>query len=368
MRSIKKETFFPKVAMVLLNFNCKKFIRQCISSIELQMYRGEIVIIIVDNASTDGSQNYIRHYFPHVTLLANTENEGTSKGLNRGIQYALQQKSDFIGLFNADIFLTKNWLKESLQTFFTHSSARVGICASLVLDWSGKTVESAGGTITNFSMGIFSGFLANTPFQKVPTQYLTKEFPVFFGIITAMLVRATTFKDAGFFDEEYFMCFEDSDFSWRVRSYGQIVLCNPRAIVRHFSHGSHPDKKLSLKLFNETEKNLLATYYKNISSKWLMHSVLSILIFARIGMSIVYFLISYEVALTKLRGIFSFIHNLLLSRYAKKRTFVNRGRKLKDFEILSANPASLWSIVNIFQNFFFWTRSIQRSLKNSDTT
>ncbi|MDD5044239.1 MAG: glycosyltransferase family 2 protein [Candidatus Omnitrophica bacterium] len=341
-------------AILVLNYNCRQFLKDCLDSVAAQTYK-DFSLFLIDNDSSDESLAFVKENFPSVTIIQNPANFGFGKGFNSGIRRVLDGFT-YIALLNADLKLEKEWLGESIKTL--ESDSRAQVCSSLVLDWEGKNVESAGGTIVNLLTGIFGGFLAGLPFKSLPAEYKNKEFPVFYGIANAILVRSGAFREFGLFDEEYFMYFEDVDFSWRVLISGGKVLCNPRAIVYHFGHGASTSKKLSLKLLQQTETNLLATYFKNLSTPDFLLLFLPLAV-SRAIFSLFYIFISPRITLTKIKGILVFALSLLKGKYKKDRAFVSRIRKLNDRRILAINPTGIFSFLFFTSTAQNWFRTIR---------
>ena len=352
----------PKVALVVLNYNGRDFIKGCIDSLLAQDYHN-FYIFIIDNCSKDKSVDFIKEQYrcslyPKIIIIENSKNFGIGKGFNDTIK-KLTKEFDYIGLFNSDIRVDKNWIKECVATFDKFNAAQV--CASFILDWGGKTVDSAGGTIINFFAGVFGGFLGGIPIEKVPQEYKNQESRVFFGILTAMMVRSSAFEKFGFFDEDYFMYFEDIDFSWRVLIGGGKIYCNPKAIVYHYGHGSKPSKNLSLKLLKQTETNLLATYFKNLSYPSFF-LVFIPLVLIRFIFSLFYLPISPKVTLSKISGIYLFFNKLLTGQYKEKRNNVSHIRKLNDWQVLMINPNFLFSFKTLFLSVKPWCKLIFRNI------
>jgi len=341
--------FRKSIALLVLNYNGCPYLEGCLKSLLSQTYK-HFKVYVIDNKSTDGSVGFIKKHFSQVSLIENFENFGVGKGFNDAIK-TFSKEFDYIGLFNPDIKVDKNWLKESVSTLDNYPEAE--ICASLVLDWRGKKIDTAGGRIINFLAGVFGGFLGNLPVKNVPPAYKKKEFPVFFGVVTAMLVRASAFKKFGFFDEDYFMYFEDVDFSWRVLLGGGKIYCNPKAVVYHYGHGSKPEKGLSLKLLKQTEINLLATYFKNLSSLFFL-LVFVPLVVIRVLASFLYLPISPKITLAKISGICLFLTRLFFGQYRKQKIFVSYIRKLTDRQVLALNPTSLFSFTPLVSMMSHW--------------
>lgn len=337
------------VALLILSYDSKSFLRDCITSLLGQTYQ-DFQIFLIDNHSIDGSVELVRHEFPQVNIIANPENYGFGRGFNEGIRL-VQSKFDYMGLLNPDIKADPRWLEESVNTLREFPQAQ--ICNSLVLNWDGNVVENAGGAILNLAAGVFGGFLSGTPRTEIPQQYKKRAFPVFFGIANAIVIKAQAFAKYGLLDENYFMYFEDIDLSWRILTGGGQVYCNPQAVVFHYGHGAKKSKEISLLLRERTETNLLSTYFKNLSLPTLI-LMLPLVVIVRSLVSLPYVLISPRLTWRKLKGIASFF--LSVPSLYPQRQAVQRNRMLGDWAVFASNPGSLFSFREVAKLAFPWFR------------
>ncbi len=328
-----------KTVVIVLNYNCYKFLPECLKSLFNQTAENYEVWVI-DNNSQDKSKNYLReiasreHRVPF-KLIENNHNFGVGRAFNQAIKKAIGQGFKRIALMNADVRADRNWLQESLKTL--EKNNKIAICASLSLDWQGETIDSAGGAIRNLFFGVFVGFLGGEKITQIPKEYRQEEFSIFSGLVTAMMIRVAVFKKYGLFDPDYFMYFEDVDLSWRILLGGEQIVVNPRARVFHWGHGSSPDKKLSLRLLSQTETNLLTVYYKNLSLGVFILLFLP-LIASRTVFSLGYLLISPKITMAKLVGIINFFIKLILGKYRSSRRLAQRNRKINDKRVFKHNP------------------------------
>ncbi len=100
----------PNVSVVILNFNGKKHLEECLKSLKKQSYK-DFEAIVSDNKSTDGSQEMVKKQFPKVKLLANDRNYGVSEGYNKGIAIS---KGRYVATLANDMVLDRNWIKEAV--------------------------------------------------------------------------------------------------------------------------------------------------------------------------------------------------------------------------------------------------------------
>ncbi len=342
-------------ALLVLNYNCRPFLQECLDSLLSQNY-GNFEIFFIDNSSTDDSVVFVKKNYPQIKIMENKENVGVGRGFNEVIR-KIRNDFSYIGLFNSDIKVDKDWLGESVGTLERNPEPE--ICAGLNFDWGGNVVDSAGGVIVNLLAGVFGGFLGDLPVDQIPSRYRKTEFPVFFAVVTAMLVRADVFTTTGLFDEDYFMYFEDIDFSWRVLLGGGKIFCNPRARAYHYGHGSKPGKDISVKVHGSTETNLLATYFKNLSLLSLI-LVLPPLVLIRTIASFFYLFVSPRLTWGKLSGIFLFVSRLFSPRLWRKRQRAQKRRKLNDRQVFKNNPQLLFSVRPLLKFILPWFKAIRK--------
>ncbi|PIS08807.1 hypothetical protein COT75_04995 [Candidatus Beckwithbacteria bacterium CG10_big_fil_rev_8_21_14_0_10_34_10] len=354
MKANKKS---KKVALLILNYNCQPLIKYCLKSLLSQTYKNRRIFFI-DNNSTDGSRAYVKKHYPQVTLIVNQENVGIGKGFNPVIKKIINNY-DYIGLFNSDIKVDKNWLLQLVKTL--NQNANFKVANGLTLNWQGNIVDNAGGRLINFLSGIIGGFLGTKPIASICLKYKKHPYPVFFSIITGMLIKASAFKKVGYFDEDYFMFCEEFDFCWRVLLNGGKIICNPKAIMFHYSHYAKRNKKIIPKVLKITETNLLATYFKNLSSFGLL-IIFPTLLITRFLMAIIYLFINPKITFLKIEGIYLFLEKLLSGKYYQARINNAKIRKSSDWQVLANNPASIFDIKTIFNLAPGWFKAINKDI------
>ncbi|MBH1980012.1 glycosyltransferase family 2 protein [Candidatus Saccharibacteria bacterium] len=248
-----------RVAIITLNWNGADDTRECIKSLLSQTY-SEFHIIVVDNASSakDTRTELDKLASNKVTVIYNDENLGFAGGVNTGIHYALEQDYDYVALFNNDAVADKEWLKELVDASKKHSS---GITTGLLLHRDGKTIDSTGDWCSVWGL----------PFprdRKKPVDEASASGFVFSGSGGASLYKTELFKNAGLFDEKFFMYYEDTDMSFRAQMYGYPVYYTNRAIAYH-KQGASSDKVPGLAV-EHTFKNLPLFYIKNMPTSLLI--------------------------------------------------------------------------------------------------
>lgn len=213
---------FPKVNIVVLNYNGKDCVRACLTSL-FRIDYPNFEVVFVDNNSTDGSLEATRQYFPRATFIKNEQNLGFSAGNNVGIRYSLEKMADFVFLLNNDTKVERNFLTKLIGA--VQADQKIGLASPLILKADTQEIWFSGGKID---------------WLKMKTRHADSATDFISGC--AMLVRADVFSKIGLFDEDFFLYWEDVDFSLRARNAGYSSLVVRDASVRHFEK-SEQNKK-----------------------------------------------------------------------------------------------------------------------------
>lgn len=225
-----------KLSVVIVNYNVKHFLEQCLCSLEQAAAGVDHEVIVVDNASTDGSTEYITSRFPDIKWMACRENNGFSKGNNIAIA---QAKGEFILLLNPDTIVTKEAIEGCVEFMETHADA--GACGVYMQRTDGTFApESRRALPTPFvafckMSGLSSLFPKSRKFGRYYMQYLNKEEINPIEIISGayMMLRRSTIEKTGTLDESFFMYGEDIDLSYRILKEGYSNYYLPHRILHY---------------------------------------------------------------------------------------------------------------------------------------
>lgn len=223
------EEHFPNVTAVVLNYNGFDDTVDCVRSLQNAIYPN-LSLVLVDNASPDGSGSDLERTFPTIPLLHQASNTGYAGGNNAGIRFALTHGAEYVLVINNDVIVDPHFLEPMMSV--AERLPSVGITTCLVYyQGTEKSVFSAAGKFsyllcTGINKGSYIGALRNT----------TKECLTNFACGVIMLVSRKVFETVGFFDETYFMYFEDVEFSRRVLERYNIAF-TPFGIAYHRSGG-----------------------------------------------------------------------------------------------------------------------------------
>jgi GT2 family glycosyltransferase len=215
-----------RARVIVVNWNGRRWLGDCLRSVEAQGEPG-VEIVLVDNASTDGSVDDVRRDFPNVRVIALDRNEGFARANNLGAKDAT---ADYLVFLNNDTRARPGWLRALFAG--VESDPAVGLVASrLVYMNRPDLIDSAG-----------DGYLRCGGAFKVwhgrPTATAPGERDVFGVCGAAFLIRRSLFDMLGGFDEKLFMIYEDVDLSFRARLSGARALYAPDATVDHVGSAS----------------------------------------------------------------------------------------------------------------------------------
>ncbi len=222
----------PKVAIVILNWNGKEFLLDCLRSFETLEYP-EYEIIVVDNASRDGSVQEIEKRFPHLPIIANQENLGFAGGNNTGIELALRRDADYVMLLNNDTLLRNTRFLDRLVDYM-ESHRDVAATSPLILYPSSDLVWSAGG-----KLHILLGMCSHIGKRKEIAKFLPKNpYEADYLPGCCIMARREALMNTGLLDPDYFLYYEDLDWCWRARQTSGKCVVVPVDAIYHAKSGT----------------------------------------------------------------------------------------------------------------------------------
>nr|MDA8219853.1 glycosyltransferase family 2 protein [Dehalococcoidales bacterium] len=194
-----------QVSVIVVNYNGRPHIGQCLHSL-LADRRQDREIILVDNASTDGSADYVEQAFPQVRLIRNERNEGFGQANNLAAGVA---NGNYLAFLNPDTVVEPNWLDPLIATL--EANPQAGLATSQVLLLSDpKVVNTCGSEVHQTGLTLCRGM--GEPRDAFP---LIEEVDAVSGAAFAM--PRYLFWALGGFDPDFFLYMEDTDLSWRAR-------------------------------------------------------------------------------------------------------------------------------------------------------
>ena len=226
-----------RISIVIVNYNVKYFIRQCLQSIYKSKISAELEVIVVDNNSQDGSVAMIRNEFESVILIHNAENVGFSKANNQGFQKA---SGEFVLILNPDTIIEESTLEVCLDYYKSHND--IGAIGVKMLDGSGQFLpESKRGFPTPMAslskiLGFSKVFDKSSIFNSYYMGHLSNDEVHEVDVLTGafMFLSRNILDQIKGFDEDYFMYGEDIEMSYQIRQLGKKIVYLPHTSIIHF--------------------------------------------------------------------------------------------------------------------------------------
>lgn len=254
MRMMDKKA--SHVDVLILNFNGKSLLKQCLESVGKTDY-SDFKTFVIDNGSTDGSIEFVRKSYPWVKLVEIGRNLGVAEAYNQVIEGL---SSEFVAILNNDVEVDEGWLKHLMEVIEGGDDNIAGATSKIKFLNDRGIINSAGGSCDIYGIGWNrgNGEFDNGQYDKIDEPfYLTG---------TTMVIKKHLWEKAGRFDERYFLYGEDLDWSWRARMRGYKLNYVPTSIVYHKWQSSRRIAPVVYLL----ERNWLCTILKNYSLKTLI--------------------------------------------------------------------------------------------------
>ncbi|MBI4252641.1 glycosyltransferase family 2 protein [Candidatus Uhrbacteria bacterium] len=288
----------------------------------------DVSLVVVDNASSDNTLDIVRDRMPDVAILQNVMNRGYAGGAREGMEYALAQGAATIALVNQDLRFTQHWLEPMVEYLDSHTAC-AAVQPRIMMYPQSDIINSYGNAQHYLGFGYTIGY------RKADNDYSCengKQLATCSGAAT--LFRASALKEVGLIDEHFFMYYEDSDLSWRLRMAGYTLsLCCDSTVYHRYEFSR------SIQKFYYMERNRLITAMANYSVRTLLLLAHMMLVMeaGMVGYSILGTLKGKRAYLTAREKLRSYAYFLFPSswRYIlQKRRVAQRIRKVSDHEIV----------------------------------
>jgi GT2 family glycosyltransferase len=227
-------SYIPKVAVVILNWNGIKHLRLFLPSVLSSVYPN-LDIIIGDNASTDGSVEFIRQEYPSIRIIQNDDNYGFTGGYNRVLEHV---DADYYILLNSDVEVSPGWIMPVINLM--ESDPLIAAAAPKILAYHQKDhfehAGAAGGFIDSYGYPFCRGRIFYE-IEEDKGQYQQSD-EVFWATGAAMFIKKQCWHDAGGFDERFFAHMEEIDLCWRLKNMGYKIMYCAESEVFHLGGGT----------------------------------------------------------------------------------------------------------------------------------
>jgi GT2 family glycosyltransferase len=261
-----------QVSVIVLTYNGREWLGPCLDALNAQSQAPPFEIVLVDNASTDGSTAFVATRYPHVRLVSCEHNLGFAAGNNAGARAA---RGSLLAFLNNDTVASSGWLaalhRESLRrsdvALFT--SRLVFLHRPDVIDSAGDGYLRAGGA---YKHG-----------HGLPAARHGESREVFGACGAGFLIRRDVFEQLGGFDERFFMVYEDVDLSYRARLMGHRCWYVADAIVRHAGSATLGTASRAAVFYGQ--RNLEWTWVKNTPLPLLVRTLVPHAFYSALGVA-----------------------------------------------------------------------------------
>lgn len=346
---------YPKVGLVLINYKnyAQEFLANCLESIKnLDYPKEKLSLYLVDNQTSQESQKFLKENFSGLNFIFNPQNSGWAGGNNLGIAQGLKDGCEDFVFLNMDTVLRRDWLKKLVEA--AYQEERIGIVQSKIYLYEKDKnqnfkINSLGNCFHYLGFGYCSG-----EGQKESQLMDWQPKEICYASGASMYVKGKVIQEIGFFDEDFFMYHDDTEFCFRARQAGWKIILAPESILWHKYDFYRNKSKI---YFIERNRFLVLFYFL----KWpTILLILPSLFF--VELSLLFFSLINGWWKEKLRSLFYFAKWSHLKLLWKKRKTIQTRRKISDREFtryfsdqlifLGREPFFL-KILNIFSRFYW---------------
>ncbi|KKX52020.1 glycosyltransferase family 2 protein [Sphingobacterium sp. IITKGP-BTPF85] len=214
---------YPKVAVVILNWNGRFFLEKFLPSVYNSSYPN-IEFVIGDNASTDDSLSFVRASYPKITILENTENYGFAGGYNHILS---RVEADYFVLLNSDVEVTPNWIEPVIEML--ERDTHLVAAQPKILAFHNKAkfehAGAAGGYLDRYGFPFCCGRIMDKVEYDLG-QY-DDEREIFWASGASLFIKSWAWKEAEGLDEDFFAHMEEIDLCWRLKKWDIVSVIAP---------------------------------------------------------------------------------------------------------------------------------------------
>lgn len=245
------------VGIIIVNYNGRPFIMDCLDSL-LQIDYQDTRVVVVDNASTDGSPEYISEHYPSVMLIRLSVNRGFTGGNNEGIRWCLDHGCDYVLLLNSDTIVNP----DSLSCLMTSSEKDCLLVPKIYFQNARLIINNMVG-----SFDCWRGIIVPWFYGKEDSRGSTIVRYATMASACVLLIPCAVVETVGYFDEQYFLYWEDIDLVTRALKKGVKIKFVPAAVVYHNESSSMGGAASPLTLYYN-HRNRLYFMFKHQKNKF----------------------------------------------------------------------------------------------------
>ncbi|CAM4418146.1 glycosyltransferase family 2 protein [Flavobacterium terrigena] len=253
-----------QLSVIILNYNVRYFLEQCVLSVQKALTNLDAEIIVVDNNSSDDSCEMMKQLFPMIKLIENPVNVGFPKGNNIAVAEA---KGEYICILNPDTIVAEDAFEKILNSQFATHNSQLGIIGCKLIDGTGNFLpESKRGVPTPWVAftKIFGLYKISNSFGKYYAQHLTENQSGKVDILVGafMVLKRDLYLQVGGFDENCFMYSDDIDLSYMIQKLGKENFYFHETSVIHYKGESTVRDEKYLKRFREAMQFFYKKHFK----------------------------------------------------------------------------------------------------------
>lgn len=246
-----KEIKFPKVSVVVVNWNGRKFLKKLFDSLKKTKYNN-FEIIFIDNASGDNSVEFVKENYGNIKIIGLKENIGFPLACNKGIKSCSSDSKYFVAL-NDDMYVHPDWLSHLVK--IAEENKKIGLVGYARLVPESEKIEMLGHKCINENLAKFNKIGAG----KNLSEFSNKE--IIEADFCLGLIKMSVLKEVGLNDEKFPLMYDDVDLCKRIRDAGYQIVVAPSSKVWHY--GSQTLKKASVRRIYYTYRSRLRYVLKH---------------------------------------------------------------------------------------------------------
>lgn len=247
------------VDIVILNFNTQNLLEELLPRVLKNSEFPGAKVVIADNASTDGSVQWVKEHYPTLELISLEKNHGYAGGYNEALK---NRTADFFILLNSDAEPHEGWLKPLME--FVEKHPDLGAAQPKLIDYNKRDkfeyAGASGGFLDHFGYPFCRGRIFGNVEKDLGQYNDARE--IFWATGAAFLIRREAWEKAGGLDERFFAHMEEIDLCWRLQLMGYKNYVVPESIVYHIGGGTLSNLSPRKTFFNF--RNSLLMLYKNL--------------------------------------------------------------------------------------------------------
>jgi len=308
-----------KTAIVILNWNGKKYLEQFLPALIKYTQDPNTEIIIADNDSQDDSIDFLSKNHPTIRQIILDKNYGFAGGYNRTLS---QIEAEYFVLLNSDIEVSENWLKPLIKIL--DSDSTIAACQPKIKSFHQKDhfeyAGAGGGFIDKYGYPFCRGRILDK--MEIDNGQYNDITDIFWATGACMVIRSEVYKKVDGLDDDFFAHMEEIDLCWRLKNLGYRIVYNPESTVYHVGGGTLPNNS-PFKLYLNFRNNLFLLY-KNLPKGKLFPILFPRMILD--GLSAITFLLKLSLPSFNavLKAHFHFYKSLKTLRQKRKKLLLNK--------------------------------------------